>query len=58
MLFFKTVNTTAQVGTLERRVFVDLARQKALSQRAIGKNPDPQFFQGWQHCHFKKPPPE
>ena len=39
----------AEVGTVELRVFVDLAREEALAQRAVRDKADSEFLQGRDH---------
>src|SRR5271157_5634772 len=38
--------SAAEVGAVESRVFVDLAREEALSQRAIGNEANSEFLEG------------
>ena len=48
----------AEVGTVERRVLVDLPREEALAQRAVGNEADPEFLEGRQHFRFRVSPPQ
>lgn len=48
-LWHKARNDVAEVGTVERSVFVDLSRQEALAQGAIGNEPNSKFFDRRQH---------
>src|SRR6476620_6197033 len=41
--------SAAEVGAVELRVFVDLAREEALTQRAVGDKADSEFFEGRYH---------
>src|SRR5271157_2284640 len=38
--------SAAEVGAVESRVFVDLAREEALAQRAIGNEANSEFLEG------------
>src|ERR1700733_8088714 len=49
---------TAEVGAVEGGVLVDLAREKALAQRAIRDKPDSEFLQGRYHFLFRSPGPQ
>ena len=48
----------AEVGAVERRVFVDLAREEALAQRAVRHEADAEFLKGRYHLRFGRPPPQ
>src|SRR5208337_2131255 len=54
----KARDNVAEIGTVELRVFVDLARKEALTKRAVGNESDPEFFEGRQHLLFRASPPE
>src|ERR1700730_3655659 len=41
--------SAAEVGAVESRVFVDLAREEALAQRAIGNEANSEFLEGRNH---------
>src|SRR6266571_5370640 len=48
----------AEVGAVERRVFVDLSREEALPQWTIGNEANAEFLQGRQHFRFRSSPPQ
>jgi hypothetical protein len=48
----------AEVGAVELRVFVDLAREEALAQRAVGDKADSEFLQRRDHFLLRSPPPQ
>ena len=48
----------AEVGAVERRVLVDLAREEALAQRAVGNEADPEFLERRQHFRLGRSPPQ
>ena len=41
--------SAAEVGAVESRVFVDLAREEALAQRAVGHEANAEFLEGRNH---------
>src|SRR5207253_2022657 len=41
--------SAAKVGAVESSVFVDLAREEALAQRAVGHEANFEFFEGRNH---------
>ena len=57
-LWRKARNDVAEVGTVERSVFVDLARQEALAQGAIGNEPNSKFLDRRQHFLLRISEPE
>jgi len=48
----------AKVGTVEGCVFVDLAREKALAQRAVRHEANSEFFEGRYHFLLGSPRPQ
>src|SRR5207249_437720 len=44
-LWRKSRELIAEIGTIERSVFVDFSREEALAQRAVRNEADPKFFQ-------------
>src|SRR6266849_6906582 len=48
----------AEIGAIELRIFVDLAREEALTKRAKWNESDPEFFEGWQQLLFRTSPPQ
>ena len=48
----------AEVGAVERRVLVDLAREEALAQRAERNEADAEFLERRQHLLLGLPPPQ
>lgn len=48
----------AEVGTVERSVFVDLSPEEALPQRAIWNEADSEFLEGRQHFRFRASRPQ
>ena len=54
----KARDDVAEVGTVERRVFVDLSREEALAQRAEWNEADPEFLERRQHFLFRASPPQ
>src|SRR5439155_9781446 len=54
----KARNDVAEIGAIELRILVDLAREEALTQRAKRNEPDSEFFESWQHRLFGLPPPQ
>src|SRR5215470_687180 len=48
----KAREDVAEVGAVERGVFVDLSREEALAQRAIWNEADSEFLKGRQHFRF------
>src|SRR6266487_4416876 len=57
-LWRKARDDVAEVGTVERRVFVDLAREEALPKRAKWNEADSEFLEGRQHFRFRVSPPQ
>src|SRR5215813_5807990 len=53
----KARDDVAEVGTVERRVFVNLSREKALAQRAVGNEADPELLKGRYHFFLRSPCP-
>ena len=47
----------AEVGAVERRVLVDLAREEALAQRAEGDEADPELLERGRQLLFRSSPP-
>ena len=47
----------AEVGAVEGGVFVDLASEKPLAQRAVRDKADSEFFEGRYHFRFRLSPP-
>ncbi len=54
----KARENVAEVGTVERRVFVDLSREEALPQRAVWNEADAEFLEGRQHFHLRASRPQ
>src|SRR6266481_2056490 len=54
----KARDNVAEIGTIELRIFVDLAREEALTKRAKWNESDPEFFEGWQQLLFRASPPQ
>src|SRR5438445_8769901 len=48
----------AEVGAVELRAFVDLAREEALAQRAVRDEADPEFLKGRYHFLLGGPRPQ
>src|SRR5208282_461444 len=48
----------AEIGAVEGRVFIDLAREEAFAQRAVGYKADSQFLKGWYHFLLRSPRPQ
>src|SRR5512147_1249767 len=48
----------AEVGTVERGALVDLSRQEALPERAVGDEADSEFLHGRQHLRFRSARPQ
>src|SRR3954462_6411135 len=53
ILLVKAWDGAAEIRTIERRICVNLSREKAFAQRAKWDEPDAEFFQGWQHFLFR-----
>src|SRR4028118_1000721 len=49
--------SAAEVGAVKGGVFVDLAREEAFAQRAIGDKSDAKFLKGRYHLRFRLSPP-
>src|SRR6266496_4365426 len=54
----KTRNDVAEVGTVERCVFVNLSREEALPQRAVWNEADAEFLESRQHFRFRASRPQ
>src|SRR3990172_12600648 len=54
----KRGESTAEVGVVESCTRVDLPREGPLSERAVGHEADPQFFEGREHLPLGAAPPE
>ena len=54
----KARDDVAKVGTVERRVLVDLAREEAPAQRAEWNEADAEFLKRRQHFRFRRSPPQ
>jgi len=48
----------AEVGTVELRIFIDLAREEPLAQGAVGDQADSEFLKGRDDFRFRAPPPQ
>src|SRR5438876_6224728 len=53
----KARKLVAEIGTLERSVFVHLSGEKASPQRAVWNETDPQFLERRQDFLFRLSPP-
>src|SRR6266496_509649 len=53
----KARDDVAEIVAIELRIFVDLASEKAPTKRTKWNEPDPEFFEGWQHVFFRASPP-
>ena len=56
--WLKAWDGVAEIGTIELRIFVDLAREKALTKGAKWNESDSEFFERRQHRLFRLPPPQ
>ena len=54
----KARDDVAEVGTVERRVFVDLSREEAFAQRTEWNEADPEFLERRQQFLFRSSPPQ
>src|SRR6202035_743604 len=54
----KARDDVAEIGAVELRIFVNLAREKSLTERAVGNESDPEFFERGQHFFFRASPPQ
>src|SRR5271157_1372005 len=54
----KARQRAAEIGAVEFRVFVDLARQEALPKRAIRHETNPEFLECGYHFLLRLPPPQ
>src|SRR5262245_60785186 len=54
----KAREDVAEVGTVERSVFVDLSREEAFPQRAIWNEADSEFLEGRQRFRFRPSRPQ
>src|SRR5512136_2346278 len=54
----KARDNVAEVGTVERSVFVDLSGEEAFTQRAIWNETDSEFLKGRYHFLFRLSPPQ
>src|SRR5437879_5756593 len=50
-------DNVAEIGAVELRILVDLAREEALAKRAKWNKSDAEFFEGRQHFLFRASPP-
>src|SRR3989454_9014467 len=55
---FRSRQRAAKIGTVEFRIFVDLARQEALPKRAIRHETNPEFLECGYHFLLRLPPPQ
>src|SRR2546422_1316083 len=54
----KRARSARGVGTVERRVLVDLSREEAFTEGTEWNEPDPEFFEGGQQFLFRASPPQ
>ena len=54
----KARQRAAKIGTVEFRIFVDLARQEPLPKRAIRHETYPEFLECGYHLLLRLPPPQ
>src|ERR1700675_1890165 len=54
----KARDDVAEIGAIELRTLGDLAREKALTERAKWNESDPELFEGRQHFLFRTSPPQ
>src|SRR5439155_18903080 len=57
-LRIETRDAVAEVGAVERRALVDLAREEPLAQRAEGNEADSELLQRRHDLAFRLPPPQ